>query len=245
MNLPSNLKKISYKQWRTMLPLFFFTLLPAFSAQSQTYENLVDLRKKVEGYLFSQFESPENERLDIKIGYWDRRLSITACQQDIAFKLQDTAAPGGNLTVNCRCPDSGGWSVNLPAQVNIYRAVAVAGANIARGHVISANDLKYESRNISQLGEQSFTDAKPVLGKAAKRLISKGDVIRPSLLDQPRQVSRGELVSITATSGSIRVVMQGTAMTDGKLGQRIRVKNSQSERIINAKVVGPAEVEIL
>lgn len=245
MNLPSNLKKISSKQWRIMLPLFFFSLLPVLPAQSQSYENLADLRKKVEHYLVNQFESPDNERLEIKMGYWDRRLLIAACQQDIAFKLQDTAAPGGSLTVNCRCPDSPGWSVNLSAQVDIYRPVAVAKENIARGNVISATDLTYETRNISQLGEQSVTDPTPALGKAAKRLISKGDVIRPSLLDQPRQVSRGELVSITSTSGSIRVVMQGTALSDGKLGQRIRVKNSQSERIINAKVVGPAEVEIL
>jgi flagellar basal body P-ring formation protein FlgA len=245
MNLPSNLKKISSKQWRTILPLFFFILLPVLPAQSKSYENLAELRKKVEQYLLNQFQSPENERLEIKMGFWDRRLLIAACQQDIAFKLQDTAAPGGSLTVNCRCPDSPGWSVNLSAQVDIYKPVAVAKENIPRGSLITANVLAYETRNISQLGEQSFTDITPAMGKAAKRLITKGDVIRPSLLDQPRQVTRGEMVSITATTGSIRVVMQGTALSDGKLGQRIRVKNSQSERIISAKVVGPAEVEIL
>ena len=244
MNLPSNLKKISSKQWRTILPLFFFTLLPVLPAQSQTYENLAELRKKVEHYLLNQFQSPDNERLEIKMGHWDRRLQIAACQQEITFKLQDTAAPGGNLTVNCQC-NSAGWSVNLPAQVDIYRPVAVAKENIARGNLITASLLTYETRNISQLSEQSFTDITPALGKAAKRLITKGDVIRSSLLDQPRQVTRGEMVIITATTGSIRVVMQGTALSDGKLGQRIRVKNSQSERIISAKVVGPAEVEIL
>jgi flagella basal body P-ring formation protein FlgA len=75
--------------------------------------------------------------------------------------------------------------------------------------------------------------------------MNAGDAFKTTLLDQPKTINRGELVSITTKSGSIQVVMQGVAMTDGKLGQQIRVKNSQSERIINAKVVGQAAVEIL
>lgn len=246
MNLPSELKKFSYKQRATVRALGFFFLLACFPAKSNpAYENLVSLRQQVEAFLQQEYFSPQNERLSINIGYWDRRLSLAACQQAVAFKLQDTAAPGGSVTVNCHCPDTPGWSIHLSAQVDIYRQVAVAKHNISRGNLIRETDLEYETRNISQVPEQSLTNKSIAVGMAAKRLITKGDVIRPSLLDQPKQVNRGELVTIVSNSGSISVVMQGTAMNDGKLGQRIRVKNNQSERIITAKVVGPAQVETI
>lgn len=245
MNLPSDLKKFSSKQLVSIQSFGFFILMACFPAQSSTYENLVSLRQKAETFLGEEYSSEKNERMVINMGYWDKRLLLSACQQPITFKLQDTAAPGGSVTVNCHCPDSPGWSIHLSAQVDIYRPVAIAKHNISRGNLITLTDLDYETRNISQISEQSFADANLAKGLAAKRMITKGDVIRPSMLDQPRQVRRGEQVTITSHAGSISVVMQGTAMNDGKLGQRIRVRNDQSERIISAKVVGPAQVETI
>lgn len=252
MNLPnylnsylkSCLKKFSSKQLG-ILYCCFFSLGISTTVAAQTSHNLLQLRQQAESYLADTYQSDRNERLEIKLGNWDRRLNLAACQQDIAFSLQDTAGPGGNVTLNCQCKDSPGWAVHLSAQVDIYRPLPVAAKSIGRGSLIDLADIRMETRNISQMSEESLLETSQISGKAAKRIINVGDVIRPSLLDQPKAISRGENVTITAKSGSIQVVMQGTAMTDGKLGQQIRVKNNQSERIISARVVGQAAVEIL
>ena len=47
---------------------------------------------------------------------------------------------------------------------------------------------------------------------------------------------------IIASKGSMSVKMPGEALSDGHEGRQIRVKNSRSERIIRATVVGPGEV---
>jgi flagellar basal body P-ring formation protein FlgA len=252
MNLPnylnsylkSCLKKFSSKQLGVLFYCFCSLGISA-SVAAQTSHNLLQLRQQAESYLANTYKSDKNERLEIRLGNWDRRLNLAACQQDITFSLQDTAGPGGNVTLNCQCKDSPGWAVHLSAQVDIYRQVPVATKSIGRGNLIDLADIRMETRNISQLAEDSLLDNSEISGKAAKRMISQGDVIRPALLDQPKAVSRGENVTITSKSGSIQVVMQGTAMTDGKLGQQIRVKNNQSERIISARVVGQSAVEIL
>lgn len=245
MNLPSYLKKFSSRQLRLPGVIGFLLLGLANSLQAQAKsQDLALLRQQAETYLFKHYQSDKNERLEIKLGFFDRRLNLAACEQELAFSLQDTAGPGGNVTVNCQCQDAeSGWTYHLPAQVDIYRPVLVASAQIARGDLLDINDLSYETHNISQISDPISRE--DVVGKAAKRLINAGDIIRPALLDQPKAISRGETVSITARSGSIRVVMQGTAMTDGKLGQHIRVRNNQSDRIISARVVGQAAVEIL
>ncbi len=245
MNLPSDLKKFSSKQFRRLNAWGFFALLMATEAAAQSYHPLMLLRQQAEEYLVSHYQSDENERLDIRLGNWDRRLQLAACQQAIAFSLQDTAGPGGNVTLNCQCKDSPGWTVHLPAQVDLFRPLAVADKTIKRGDLITLADIRMETRNVSQLSEESLLSKEEIAGKAAKRIINAGDIIRPALLDHPKAITRGENVTITAKSGSIEVVMQGTAMTDGKLGQQIRIRNNQSDRIISAKVVGQAAVEIL
>jgi len=245
MNLPSYLKGYLKKFCFGLNCLGFFALGMSSAVCAQTSQNLLLLRQQAETYLVNAYQSDQNEQLKIKLGNWDRRLTLAACQQDIAFSLQDTAGPGGSVTLNCECKDSPGWTVHLSAQVDIYRPVPVAVKSIGRGDLIDIADIRMEARNISQIPEESLLTTRDISGKAAKRMINAGDVIRPTLLDQPKAISRGENVTITANSGGIQVVMQGTAMTDGKLGQQIRVRNNQSERIISARVVGPAAVEIL
>lgn len=249
MNLPSYLKSylknFSSRQLR-LLEVFSFLFLGLghglqVEANSQ---NLAVLRQQAENYLLNHYQSADNERLEIKLGLFDRRLNLAACRQSVAFSLQDSAGIGGKVTISCECNDSPGWTFHLPAEVEIYRPVLVASAQILRGDSLDESDLKFETRNISQISGEVLT-TRDVIGKAAKRQINAGDVIRPALLDQPKTVNRGETVTITAKSGSIKVVMQGTAMTDGKLGQQIKVRNNQSDRIISAKVVGQSAVEIL
>ncbi len=245
MNLPSDFKKFSYKQFPRIACVGFFTLVLAQFASAQALQNLSTIRQEAEKFLVERYQSEKNEQLIIKLGTWDKRLKLSACHQPISFSLQDTAGPGGNVTLDCRCLDQNGWAIHLPAQVDIFRALPVASRNLSRGTVVDMSDIGMEVRNISPLGDSLELDNSAIAGKALKRSMNAGDAFKTTLLDQPKTISRGELVSITTKSGSIQVVMQGVAMTDGKLGQQIRVKNSQSERIINAKVVGQAAVEIL
>jgi len=243
MNLPSVLNKFYSKQLILLSLLNFFYFGSNVIAQTNS-QNLIELRQQAESFLLEEYKSTKNERLEIKLGYWDRRLSLSACQQQISFSLQDPAGIGGNVTVNAQCNDFPGWTVHLPAQVDIYRPVLVATKRLNRGDLIQSSDLGYETQNLSQIPGDLLT-IEEAQGKAAKRTINAGDPIKSTLLDQPRTVIRGQTVSITAKTETIQVVMQGTAMTDGKLGEQIRVKNIHSKRIISARVTGEATVEIL
>jgi flagella basal body P-ring formation protein FlgA len=62
-------------------------------------------------------------------------------------------------------------------------------------------------------------------------------------LDAPLVIKRGDTVSMEANIGGITVKTSGTAISDGRIGQQIRVKNNQSARVINAKVIGSGQVQ--
>ena len=57
-------------------------------------------------------------------------------------------------------------------------------------------------------------------------------------------VRRGERVSILATTAALQVRMEGEALSDGAIGEIIRVRNLSSRQEIEAQVVGPGQVQV-
>ena len=55
-------------------------------------------------------------------------------------------------------------------------------------------------------------------------------------LKPPVIVKRGQQVTLLARTSSYEVRMNGKAMMDGVAGQRIRVRNDRSERIVEGVV---------
>ncbi|MEL7187378.1 MAG: flagellar basal body P-ring formation chaperone FlgA, partial [Pseudomonadota bacterium] len=58
-------------------------------------------------------------------------------------------------------------------------------------------------------------------------------------------VRRGQSVTLVASAGGISVNMNGVALTDGGLNQRIRVENMHSGRIVEGIVRSREHVEVL
>jgi flagella basal body P-ring formation protein FlgA len=121
--------------------------------------------------------------------------------------------------------------------------VAIANRNLARGEVITENDLATEVKDVSnfRMGFALTPDA--LIGKETKFAINKGEAFRNSALAAPLVIRRGDTVSMESTVGDISVRTNGTAISDGRIGQQIRVKNLQSARVINVRVVASGKVQ--
>lgn len=218
--------------------------IAAQNVNAQTnIEDIAKLREKVAHFLTDEYRQGQATKVEIKVGALDARLRLAACDQELALNLQDTNGSGGNINVQVACRGASRWTILVPAQAIVFRPMAIASRNLERGQIITAADIVSEPRE-SSLYRQGFSlEADSILGKELKYAVTKGDAFRNSALEAPMVIKRGEEVSVEAIAGSIRVVTNGVAISDGRLGQQIRVKNSQSERIINAKVVGPGKVQ--
>lgn len=222
----------------------------AYAQNTETkIENISQLRQGVTQFLTNEYQSLQASKVEVKIGALDPRLRLAACNETLAFNLLDTSGNGGNVNVQVVCnradTASGRWTILVPAIATIFRPVAIAGRALQRGETITAADVETEIRDMSQYRQGFALVSELVVGKEAKYPIAKGEAFRTSALGSPLVIKRGEEVSIEATVGAISVVTSGIATGDGRLGQQIRVKNSQSERIINARVVGPGKVQSL
>lgn len=225
----------------------FISVFMAFTAASVNVqaatENISQLRQTVAEFLTNEYRESGADKTDIKVATLDSRLRLTQCDQPIDLASQDSTGNGGNISIQVACRGSSRWTILVPAQAIVFRPMAVASRNLQRGEVISETDVTVESMDVSQYRQGFATSIEDIVGKEMRYPVTKGDAFRTSSLNAPLAIKRGDDVTVEAFAGSIRVVTNATAISDGRLGQQIRVKNTQSERIVNAKVIGPGKVQ--
>jgi len=215
--------------------------LPAVVSANQ-FHDLQSLQASVASFLNDYYADTQAEKIDIRISDLDRRLTLAQCEMPLSFTLNDPSNAGGNLTVHTRCEGTAPWSVYVPAQVSVFRELLVASRNLVRGDIVTRADVVSEIVNTSQLRQGQIGESDSVIGQEVKRPISKGEPFRHASLDSPMVIRRGDPVIIELQSGSISVSSNGTAMVNGRIGERIRIRNGQSDRIVSAQVVAAGRV---
>jgi len=206
-------------------------------------ENIAQLQSQVAQFLTDEYTQAQAVKVEVKVGNLDNRLRLARCDQSLTLSLKDTTNSGGNVNVQVACKGTVSWTILVPALAKVYRSVAVAGRTLQRGDVINASDLTTDVKDVSEFRLGFALAPETIVGKEVKYTINKGEAFRNSALDAPLVIKRGDTVSMEATAGEISVRTNGTAVTDGRMGQQIRIKNNQSARIINAKVVGAGKVQ--
>ena len=220
--------------------------------QQAVFEDIDQIRQQVGAFLRTHYIDESNadanisaDNVNIAVGRLDPRLRLKSCDNPLTFELQDNGNYGGNVAVRTRCEGSVLWSIFVQAQVTISMSITVAKHNLARGTVLQADDLETRMVNTSILREDYVLNPSRVIGKELSRPISKGNAVRLANLLEPKVIKRGDAVIVEAKSGLIYVSTPGTALTDGKLGQQIRVRNERSKQEINVEVVGPGRVRVI
>ncbi len=214
------------------------------SANAQApIESIEGIRSKVAQFLTDEYSQTNAEKVEVRVGNLDSRLRLTKCSQDLNLNLKDSSKTGGNINVQVICSGGSTWTILVPAQAKVYRTVAVAGRNLQRGDLVSAADLSSEIKDVGDLRLGFALTPEAIIGKEIKFAVNKGEAFRNSALDAPLVIKRGDTVSMESSAGGISVKTSATAVSDGRIGQQIRVKNNQSARIVSAKVVEAGKVQ--
>lgn len=178
-------------------------------------------------------------------GSWqklDTRLNLPVCSQalDIA-PFSGKSVGRTTLRLSCKAP---AWSLLVPVNIRSFQQVVVSKAPVIRNEMVNANALALEEREIKPPLSNFFVDPALVSGRLAKRAINADQIITANMLTSPDVVSKGQSVIIEAASGSFAIRTAGEALTDGGLGDTIRVRNAQSGRVVEGTVVSEGKVRI-
>ncbi|MCW8890266.1 MAG: flagellar basal body P-ring formation chaperone FlgA, partial [Sedimenticola sp.] len=176
-------------------------------------------------------------------GRLDSRLRLAQCDQALESFTPYHRKNSAKVTVGIRCNGSHRWTLYVPVSLTIEKAVLVASRELSRGTILTAADFKTEIRDVARLHRGYLTTEQQVIGKKLKRTVHSDNVLTPSQLTIQHAVKKGSQVIILANIGSLQVRMQGKALGNGAIGERIKVENSSSSRRIEVTVISPGIVQ--
>ena len=139
--------------------------------------------------------------------------------------------------------------VTLSLDVRHFDNVALTTKQLDRGHVISASDIYFDRRDVTELTDYC-SNAKELVGTTTKRAVRAlmplrmVDVESTSRSENGIAIKRREQVKMVARVGVLVVSAMGEAQQDGKIGEVIRLKNLETNANVQGRITGPGEVEV-
>jgi flagella basal body P-ring formation protein FlgA len=138
--------------------------------------------------------------------------------------------------VGVRCPDPGGWSIYVPVTLESDAHVLVARRSLQRGEMPAPADLEATVRRIPGPATQFPARSTDIGLRRLRRPLAAGEILAADALAPVLLVERGQQVTLVAAQAGIAVRAGAVALEPGGFGDRIRVRNAASGRIIEGVV---------
>jgi len=135
--------------------------------------------------------------------------------------------------------------VNLQTTVKIFSKVLSASQKIKKGDLFSSANVEVLDKEISYLPSDPVFDEKAVVGKQSATYLPKGAVILAWMAKDAPSIKSGSTVDLIKLLNGILVKVKAVAVEDGYINGTIRVKNIDSNKTVEARVLSSREVEAI
>ena len=213
---------------------------PIATAGNQSHDSI---REAAREHALAEADSLSG-KAQVSVGSLDSRLKLTACDQPLQTYDSPNGLRGGRGVVGVRCDGSKPWKLYVPVRIAVLEQIVVSRRPVVRGHTLTAADVTLSEVDTSRLHKAYFTRLEDVVGLRTKRSIGSGKTLHAGLLRREQLVKRGAQVEIVAITGGLHVTMRGKALGDGGRGDRVRVKNLNSGRVITGTVSGRGVIRV-
>lgn len=230
----------------SFLCVFYITIFWANHSFASAL-TMKDVAPQVEKYLRQKIV---NQRIDIdtvnvkvKLRNINQHLKLSQCDKPLTLELQSKIIQR-NATVKVSCESPKSWSLFVGSTIALEKPIIVARYELPRHHIINKDDLVTVQRDIYTLRTGYTNDVNDVIGKELKRAMRSGDIVYSYNLRAPDIIKKGDLVTLIIKRGSLSVSSPGIALSNASAGEKLRVENQRSSRIVHARVIGPSTAEV-
>ena len=132
-----------------------------------------------------------------------------------------------------------GASAPKAAPAPEFRQVVVAATNLPAGQVLQRDSLKLDRMEADKISKAHYLENQGLEGQELLRAVRAGEPIRVSDLRPATLVKRGEMVLMTIGSpATFEISVKAEAMQDGRVGEQIKLRNTESGRTLSGVVTG-------
>ncbi len=227
---------------QSMIQLGFLLILWLASStaiSAQDWHDTASIEAEVETFVKSQLDPQPDQTYQVTLSAVDKRLQLSRCPEPLSLSFPGSIQVSRYTTVKVSCKSETPWTIYVSTQVKAMHAVVVAKTALAPGVKIDASMLEQEWVDVHLSHGALIKNAEQIIGSKVKRHVAAG---RPLRMSNLCIVCKGDPVNIVASDGAFMIRTRGTALSDGSLGESIRIQNNRSGRTISALVKRVGEV---
>lgn len=129
-------------------------------------------------------------------------------------------------------------------RIEVLREFVVSVKNIDRNNILSTDDVAIQKKWVKHIPMNAVSSLNEAIGKTIVVSVRPNAQVTRSMLKEVLPVKRGKLVQVILDNGLMKIMMNGVAEEDGAEDAVVRVRNLNSNKIIYARVVGQAKVQV-
>lgn len=167
--------------------------------------------------------------------------------EDMELAIMDYDPRSGRLMAELTLPtlDGTGRRMDIRAVVTAMQHVPVLIADMSKDAIIREDDITWATVESRRINRTMITDVADLVGKATRRRLQSDKPLRLNDVQRPVLVERGGHVTMVVSEGPLRLTALGKAMENGARNDIIRLTNTASGRIVEARVTGAGRVAVL
>ena len=179
-----------------------------------------------------------------QLGKLDSRLRLKACPEPLSIEFARRNLVSGNTAILVRCPLASAWKIHLPVTIDVYDDVIVAAKPLLKGQFIDTTAVRFQKHNIASLKNGYYSRDSNLEQLESRRNLAQGTVLTPANLSPRLMVRSGQQVTLVLNYNGMQIRSTGEALQSASLGEVVRVRNSQSLKIVEGVVSGEAQVRV-
>jgi flagella basal body P-ring formation protein FlgA len=154
-------------------------------------------------------------------------------------------APMGALWIGyVRYAEARRFAVWARVKVLVPVTRLIAAVDLEPGRAIAPGQVQAETRPEFPPLLPVMTSGEQVVGKWPRAPIRAGAEIRATLLENSREVVKGDTVAVDVFNGAAHLQLEGVAEASGAVGETIAVLNPDSHKRFPARVEGKGKVSV-
>jgi flagella basal body P-ring formation protein FlgA len=205
--------------------------------QSQDFA-LGDLLPDIKAFVLKEINEPA-EDIEVKLDGADKKMLLPAGKISSNFRPSFSGKYDGPILLTAELEVDGHLIRVLPLHltVDIYHPAVVTTKRVEKGEKFTDQNVALVREPSSKIIRGCFRQLSYVLGRTASMPLIPATVVRIDEIFDPPVVLRGNAVQAIVRFGNVELTVDARAIEDGKAGDVIRVENSDSHKVLRAKVL--------
>lgn len=215
------------------LIILYFLITASSISYAKNYENNADIEKFVQQQVNEYFQkTTQASNITIRTSPINARLRFTKCAQNYAidFGRLSPRQARSSVKVSCGAPEF--WSVHVRLQISALADVVVSKRAIMKGELLTPELIEIQQHPLNKIPRMAILELDNAVGYLAKRSLRANQMITATQLTPPYIIQVKDKVTILTKIGNLTISSKGIALSAAIKDGRIKVKNINSNKIL-------------